>query len=238
MSKWKWINDLLAEKRISQNEFAKEIGWSQARVSELISNKHDIPADKLYNIAKYLNIDLGQLTAYNAGKLDFIPLPNHQLGTAVAADKIVSTASSWFKQPRPKTVEIAMLDVSACCGAGTDNPEENVVGIWQMPLTDFKSITAASPEYIRIVRAVGDSMQPTINDGDFVFVDTSSQSMTSDGIYVISSAAGLAVKRLQNSFTGDVIVRSDNKAYDSLSFSLSDLHLLGRVVYILNAKKV
>lgn len=238
MSKWKWINDLLAEKRISQNEFAKEIGWSQARISELISDKRDIPADKLYNIAKYLNIDLGQLTAYNAGKSDFIPLPAHQPGTAAVADKIASTVSSWFKKPLPDTVEISMLDVFACCGAGTDNPEENVVGVWQMPLTDFKSITAAGPEHIKIVRAVGDSMQPTINDGDFVFVDTSSQSMTSDGIYVISSAAGLAVKRLQNNFTGEIIVRSDNKAYDPLTFNLSDLHLLGRVVYILNAKKV
>ena len=52
------------------------------------------------------------------------------------------------------------------------------------------------------------------------------------------SAAGLAVKRLQNNFTGEIIVRSDNKAYDPLTFNLADLHLLGRVVYILNAKKV
>lgn len=237
MSKWKWINDLLVEKKISQAEFAKEIGWQQARVSELISDKRDIPANKLYNIANFLNIDLGKLTAYNSGKSEIIPLP-HQLGTAAAADKIVSTVSSWFKKNLPDTVEIAMLDVSACCGSGAENFSENVVGVWQMPLADLKNITAAAPEHIKIVRAVGDSMQPTINDGDFVFVDTSSQSMTSDGIYVISSAAGLAVKRLQNGFTGDIIVRSDNKAYDPLSFSLSDLHLLGRVVYILNAKKV
>lgn len=215
------------------NDLSLKIGRNQTYLFQYLmkgvpKRLNEIDRRKL---AEILNVPEQELT-------DIPLLPAHQLGTAVAADKIVSAVSSWFKKPLPETVEIAMLDVSACCGAGTDNPEENVVGIWQMPLTDFKSITAASPEHIRIVRAIGDSMQPTINDGDFVFVDTSSQSMTSDGIYVISSAAGLAVKRLQNSFTGDVIVRSDNKAYDSLSFSLSDLHLLGRVVYILNAKKV
>ena len=215
------------------NDLSLKIGRNQTYLFQYLmkgvpKRLNEIDRRKL---AEILNVPEQELT-------DIPLLPAHQLGTAVAADKIVSTVSSWFKKPLPETVEIAMLDVSACCGAGTDNPEENVVGIWQMPLTDFKSITAASPEHIRIVRAIGDSMQPTINDGDFVFVDTSSQSMTSDGIYVISSAAGLAVKRLQNSFTGDGIVRADNKAYDSLSFSLSDLHLLGRVVYILNAKKV
>lgn len=214
------------------NDLSLKIGRNQTYLFQYLmkgvpKRLNEIDRRKL---AEILNVPEQELT-------DIPLLPAHQLGTAVAADKIVSTVSSWFKKPLPETVEIAMLDVSACCGTGTDNPEENVVGIWQMPLTDFKSITAASPEHIRIVRAIGDSMQPTINDGDFVFVDTSSQSMTSDGIYVISSAAGLAVKRLQNNFTGDVIVRSDNKAYDSLTFTLSDLHLLGRVVYILNAKK-
>lgn len=227
------ILSLIEARKMTLNDLSLKIGRNQTYLFQYLmkgvpKRLNEIDRRKL---AEILNVPEQELT-------DIPLLPAHQLGTAVAADKIVSTVSSWFKKPLPETVEIAMLDVSACCGAGTDNPEENVVGIWQMPLTDFKSITAASPEHIRIVRAIGDSMQPTINDGDFVFVDTSSQSMTSDGIYVISSAAGLAVKRLQNSFTGDVIVRSDNKAYDSLSFSLSDLHLLGRVVYILNAKKV
>ena len=218
---------------MSLNDLSLKIGRHQTYLFQYLmrgvpKRLNEIDRRKL---AEILNVPEQELT-------DIPLLPAHQPGTAAVADKIVSTVSSWFKQPRPKTVEIAMLDVSACCGAGTDNPEENVVGIWQMPLTDFKSITAASPEHIKIVRAVGDSMQPTINDGDFVFVDTSSQSMTSDGIYVISSAAGLAVKRLQNNFTGEIIVRSDNKAYDPLTFNLADLHLLGRVVYILNAKKV
>ena len=61
MSKWKWINDLLNQRKISQNDFAQKIKWNQARVSELLSDKRDIPVSKLYDIANFFQIDLGQL---------------------------------------------------------------------------------------------------------------------------------------------------------------------------------
>ena len=92
---------------------------------------------------------------------------------------------------------------------------------------DFKAISQASPEYIKIVKAVGDSMQPTINDGDFVFVDISSQSMGSDGIYVLSGETGLSVKRLQNDYNGNVTIISDNKLYNARPIPMNDIHILG-----------
>jgi len=53
MNKWQWMNDILTQRKISQAEFAEKVDWNQARVSELLSNKRDIPSSKLYNIAKF-----------------------------------------------------------------------------------------------------------------------------------------------------------------------------------------
>ena len=81
-------------------------------------------------------------------------------------------------------------------------------------------------------------MAQTINDGDWCLVDTSLNSATSDGIYLIRMSTGLAIKRLQGSLTDEIVVKSDNPIYDPINAKISDLRIIGRVIYILNARKV
>jgi phage repressor protein C with HTH and peptisase S24 domain len=138
----------------------------------------------------------------------------------------------------PNVINIDMLDVFACCGNGTDITSEPVIGTWQMPIVDFNAMSLTKPENIKIIKAVGDSMTPTVQDGDYVFVDISNQYITSDGVYVLRLPTGLLIKRIQNGLNGDVIVRSDNPAYEPLTAKLSDVRVLGRVVRILNQRKI
>lgn len=139
---------------------------------------------------------------------------------------------------KPNTINIDMLDVSACCGTGTDVTTEPVIGTWQMPLVDFNAMCLTSPDNIKIIKAIGDSMTPLIQDGDYVFVDISNQYITSDGVYVLRLPTGLSIKRIQNGLNGDVIVRSDNPAYEPLTAKIGDIKVLGRAVRILNQRKI
>lgn len=233
----KKIESLLKEKDISLNYASSVLGKNSAYLHQYINKGSPVrlPEQQRKKLAALLNIPEQELTDI---PLSAPIVPPHLSGVNMVADKITSAVSSFFKKPLPDTVGIEMLNVSACCGAGIDNLSENVVGIWQMPLMDFKAISQSAPDFIKIVKAVGDSMAPTINDGDFVFVDVSNQSMGSDGVYCLSSETGLSIKRLQNNFNGEIIIKSDNKDYDSLSFKIGDIRILGRVVNIVSLRKI
>ena len=233
MNKWQWMNDILTQRKISQAEFAEKVDWNQARVSELLSNKRDIPSSKLYNIAKFFNLDLGELTAYNLGKADKISLSLPTSGTTAAAEKIVNTVSSFFKKAPADNIAIDILDVTACCGNGIDNFSENVSGQWIISTEDFRTISHTStPDKIKMLRICGDSMEPTLKDGDWVLTDTSRRAPESDGIYLLHLSTGLAVKRLQGSAEPNTIrILSDNQHYKDENAKLSDIIILGRIIY-------
>ena len=85
-----------------------------------------------------------------------------------------------------------------------------------------------------IMYARGDSMEPTIYSGDPLFVDRNATSIAPDGgIYIFNYGTDVFVKRLQMTFTGDVLVISDNTKYPSQTIPKADLdqmRIAGRVV--------
>lgn len=198
---------------LSQEAVGKLLGVSQQHIQRY-ENGYPVPISKMDKLSQILHVE----------KTAFLPEGFSDSGTIV-----VELSDS---------VNIDMLDVSACCGDGTENDLEPVVGAWRMPLADYNAISLASPENIKLIKAVGDSMTPTVSDGDYVFVDISNQSINSDGVYVLRLPTGLSIKRIQNSLTGDVIVRSDNPAYEPLTAKLGEVKILGRVVRVLNQRKI
>lgn len=135
-------------------------------------------------------------------------------------------------------VSIDVLDARACCGNGVENIGENIIGIWQIPKTEFQTITFANPESVKMLRVFGDSMEPTLKDGDWVLVDTSRNAVDSDGMFLIRMTSGLAVKRIQNTIGSDIVIKSDNPKYDNITASASDVYVVGKVIYTLTAEKV
>lgn len=85
-----------------------------------------------------------------------------------------------------------------------------------------------------IMYARGDSMEPTIYSGDPLFVDRNATTIAPDGgIYIFNYGTDVFVKRLQMTFTGDVLVISDNTKYPSQTIPKADLEqmrIAGRVV--------
>ncbi len=82
--------------------------------------------------------------------------------------------------------------------------------------------------------AVGDSMEPTIHDGDVLVIDCSKHEPDEGFVYALRINDELRAKRLQRLIDGSVRVSSDNKAYADEVIDSSDLHqlhILGRVVW-------
>jgi hypothetical protein len=102
----------------------------------------------------------------------------------------------------------------------------------------LRGVTAAPPEQLSIIRVEGDSMAPTLNDGDDILVDRSECGELRDGLYVLRVEDSLLVKRLAvHPFHKSITVQSDNPAYpDWPDCGFDQIQCIGRVVWA--ARKV
>lgn len=87
-----------------------------------------------------------------------------------------------------------------------------------------------SIKHIHALNVLGDSMEPTLNDNDIVFMDRESTDTNRNGIYVVSTPGGLFIKRLQLKSDGMVALVSDNEAYSDELINSEDVQVLGKVV--------
>jgi len=88
---------------------------------------------------------------------------------------------------------------------------------------------------LAVVFAQGDSMEPTIHNGNTILVDLSDTQLKDGSIYVLRFGEELYAKRLQKRFDGSVCLISDNKEYDDQIVKpneLEQLAIIGKVVWI------
>ena len=90
----------------------------------------------------------------------------------------------------------------------------------------------ADPANLRIMHVEGDSMMPTLQDGDVVLVDLARSLPTPPGIFVLFDGMGLVAKRLEhipNSDPPRVRVISDNTFYTPYERTADEIKIIGRI---------
>ena len=133
----------------------------------------------------------------------------------------------------PDIIHIDVVDVRACCGEGVENFTENIIGQQMMTLPALREFTSAAPENIKIIKAIGESMMPTIHTDDVVWVDVSIKSPTSDGLYILCIGSDLLIRRIQiNPFDNTAMIRADNTQYQPIPHNnYRDIKVIGKVIY-------
>lgn len=127
---------------------------------------------------------------------------------------------------------IPKLSVGASAGSGAMNDAEALAGKIGFDEKWLRKL-AADPAQLSLIRVEGDSMAPTLNNGDDIMVDSSAATSTfRDGIHVIRMDDVLMVKRLAKGPAGRLSVLSDNSAYpDWPDIDGSAVTIIGRVVW-------
>lgn len=128
-------------------------------------------------------------------------------------------------------------------GHGIEQPShENVVMSMVVDETWLRRhANFSNPDNLGILTGIGDSMQPTFEDGDPLLVDRAVNDVRLDAIYVLSLNDRLYIKRLQQRPDGAFVMISDNKSYESYVITDAErekFQVLGRVVMVWNARKI
>lgn len=174
---------------LTQAELGKKIGVSQNTIQKVESGGE----------TKYIN-QLAKALGVNVDWLEF------GIGEA-------NTATNKANGETEDLIIIDVLNVEASAGNGSlGDLVEVVKKLHYVPEQFHTYFQGLNPENIRVINIRGDSMYPTFNSGDMIFVDININHFDGDGVYVFNYKGDLYVKRLQN-IGGCLLVISDNPTY-------------------------
>lgn len=133
-----------------------------------------------------------------------------------------------------ETVEIIALDLSLSMGPGTlieEFIEEEPV---RFDLALVRAITRAPPQALRVVKGIGDSMEPALRTNDRLLIDTSEKALSRvHGIYWIDHLGAHGVKRLRAVADQRVLIMSDNPSVPDYEVDAADMRIHGRAVWLM-----
>lgn len=131
-------------------------------------------------------------------------------------------------------IQLEYIHISPSCGHGTvvvDNADVTPVKIGQEVIKDLWNVN--NPDVLKLFKASGDSMDPTIEDGNILLVDTSRVDYHNGGIYVLTLNNDWFVKRLRLRMTGELDIISDNDKYPIETLkpdTETEVKVIGRVI--------
>jgi hypothetical protein len=121
--------------------------------------------------------------------------------------------------------------IAMSAGGGSDINDENFE---KLDIPDyFINFLGGKNEvkYIEAINVTGESMEPTLNDNDIIFVNTKNKFYSKDGIYAIyTQENGLLVKRVQKRLDGNFDIISDNEIFVNQVINKDDLTIYGKVI--------
>ncbi|MFC0708339.1 S24 family peptidase [Azorhizophilus paspali] len=136
---------------------------------------------------------------------------------------------------------IPQYDIRASMGHG-QVPSDYVEAIRNVVISESllqdKGVTYSSPAHLAVITGWGQSMEGTINDKDPVIVDRGINEYVGDGVYVITWAGHLFIKRLELAGENQLELISDNPNHKDRIVPMADVTIHAKVLLVWNARKL
>ena len=126
-------------------------------------------------------------------------------------------------------VDIPRLGLDASAGGGAFASGELAIGAFRFS-GGWLRAQGLEPAMLSAIAVAGDSMEPTLRDGDEILVDRAPRALR-DGVHVVRAGDSLLVKRLDLGRPGRIALISDNPAYPPIELAPGEVEIVGRVVW-------
>ena len=207
----KRIDRAIKDRGLTYKAVSLQLGKNHAYIQQFI--ERSIPAK--------LNEDV------RARLAEMLDIPEAELGAPAG------------RSAREPDGDVANLVIRAGLGVGTDMEvarddggqiyADHINGFWSFP--DAVKAGWRNMPHVYSMPVTGDSMEPTLTSGSYVFVDMTHTVPSPPVIYAIDYGDGLMIKRLQMvPRTDKIVVMSDNERYADYELRREDVRVYGRVV--------
>ena len=130
---------------------------------------------------------------------------------------------------RGEWVEVPRISLEASAGPGATAAAEIPFDAFRFSRRWLRE-HGLEPAQLSAIRVMGDSMDPLLRDGDEILVDRTPRTFR-EGVHVIRLGEALHVKLLQAVPPVGLRLISKNAAYEPVEVSMSDVDVVGRVVW-------
>ena len=194
-------------------EVAREAGVNRSFVYDILRGRSQLPnLEKLTRIAKVVKVELEWLLS---GK-----------GRVTGDDPITEDYHNEF-------VAIQYAAARPSIGGGAIVEDEDRPGRdFHFRRAWIRDRLKAAPSMLRVMAVQGDSMMPTLNEGDVILVDMNQRNPIPPGVFVLHDGMGLVAKRLEHIPMSDpprVRIISDNPHYTPYECTADEVNIVGRV---------
>lgn len=195
------------------------IGRNHAYMQQFI--KRGVPKclrdNDMKKIIKHFNISLNYF-----GTPDDFPNPGQEHSDILDAE---------FDE---EYIRVNVYNIEAAAGVGSVVENNEIANKLAFKKSWIRSSSNATADDLAVITVSGDSMNPTLYDGDHILVDMTLTTLRNDGIYVLRNDNMILVKRISlNPVTKLCTIKSDNSFYESWEgCQPADLDILGRVIWM------
>lgn len=198
---------------MSVADVAREAGVNRSFVYDILRGRSQVPnLDKLTRVAQVVKVEIEWLLS---GK-----------GRVEGDDPIAEDYHNEF-------IAIQYAAARPSMGGGAIVEDEDRIGRdFHFRRAWIRDRLKTAPSMMRVMDVQGDSMVPTLIDGDVVLVDMNQRSPVPPGVFVLHDGIGLVAKRLEYvpmSEPPRVRIISDNRQYSPYECTAEEVNIIGRV---------
>ena len=199
--------------RMSQAEFGEtfDIG-SQAAVGHFLNGHAAISMKAAKGFARGLSCEIASFSERLAKQASELVEVSGGPSPSVAPAAPVGVPTSPKEEPPEGYVRLQHLSPQPSMGPGIDvyEPVQVVRHLDVLEAWVRQKVGSADYDRIKILTGCGQSMRPTIQDQDLVFVDIGQRVIDIPGIYVLDVCGRFLLKRAMILSDGTLVLRSDN----------------------------
>ncbi|WP_428563436.1 MAG: XRE family transcriptional regulator [Solidesulfovibrio sp. DCME] len=247
---WKALVELVGRGNPNQGDLAAFAGVSQGYVSKILAGKQSPKSAVRRRFAEFFDLSYEEMIALGHKQLesqDYVPEgplsrryhvresryggeSGRQAGLggeATALQALLRDIRTREAQQLQYT-EVPLREATGSMGGGSTETGDRTLTYLSFRTEWIRS--KGNPEYMTVIRAFGDSMEPTIPDGSVVLVDEGRRQFVKNKIYYLRYNGQMYIKRLVDR-DGHLCVASDNDPNLLLVADADDFEIIGRCIW-------
>ncbi|HFG2362981.1 LexA family transcriptional regulator [Staphylococcus aureus] len=230
------LKQIMSERKISQSELSRRTGIGRNSISDYLNGKYEAKQDKVFELAKALNVNEAWLMGFDISKNRKIE--NNDITsiysklTPPRQSNVLKYATNQLEEQNNDSdnlvdfnsyiQEKSEVDIYGCASAGIGER------LYNEPISK-ESVRGYVPAHDIALKVNGDSMEPLFKNGQIIFIEKSHTIKDGQiGVFIINGDA--YVKKVYVEDNRLTLVSLNKKYKDLYFYDNESVRLVGKVI--------